>query len=333
MDKITIGKRNVMKPVFIVGRPRSGTKLLRSILNNHSEISIPFWESNFIPKYIEKADAFGDLSNYDNFREFYNFFIKIEFFNKITEKTKYKELGYMRQWYEAIENYTYAGSLSAFFKMYAQKNNKPRWGDKSPGYMLHIGELRRLFPDSKFVHIIRDVRDHCLSIMNVWNWNPYRAAQYWIDWIEKCKTDAQSYLANDYYEIKFENLITDSETEIKNLCSFLSIKYEKSMMILNRPTEEFGDAKNTKSIISDNRDKWRTKMPERMIRKIETISFNMLDELNYDIWYAKKGKRLSVMESKLARVEDTLHRFKFDCEYQGGIVKALKYKYMKKRYG
>ena len=46
-------------PVFVVGRPRSGTKLLRALLNGHSAISIPFWESNFIPKSVAKAKEFG----------------------------------------------------------------------------------------------------------------------------------------------------------------------------------------------------------------------------------------------------------------------------------
>jgi len=320
-------------PIFIVGRPRSGTKLLRSLLNGHSRISIPFWESNFIPRYINKHHEFGNIETFKNFVKFFKFFEKIEFFRKINNHPEYAGIVECNQWYSEIKDYSYSGAISAFFKMYAKRENKSIWGDKSPGYMLYSKELKKLFPESKFIHIIRDVRDHCLSIMNAWNWNPYRAAQYWNDSIKKCRKDARSFLKNDYYEIKYENLIENPDVELVKLCKFLNINYENKMQQMDKPTENLGDAKGAKIILSQNKTKWHHKMSDNMVRKIETISFEMLIGLNYEIFYAKKGKRLTRKEMMITRAQDTLNRFKFDCKYQGGFLKAVEYRFMKKRYG
>ena len=326
-------KYNFEGPIFIVGRPRSGTKLLRSLLNGHSQISIPFWESNFIPRYVNKLREFGSIEEFENFIKFVKFFEKIEFFKKIANHPQYHGLMDCNTWYSSIKEYSYSGAISAFYRMYAKREKKSIWGDKTPGYMLHCKELKKLFPGSKFIHIIRDVRDYCLSIMNAWNWNPYRAAQYWNDSIGKCRLDARSFLMGDYYEIKFEDLLVNPDYEMGKLCNFLGICYESKMLHLDRPSENLGDAKGAKAILSQNKNKWRFKMPDKMIKKIETICFEMLEELNYEIIYAQKAKKLTSKEMMLARVQDALHRFQFDCQQQKGFIKAVQYRYMKKRYG
>ena len=62
-------------PIFIVGMPRSGTKLLREILNNHSLIAIPDNESHFIPYLYDRLDKYGDLKNLNNFKHFSDSFL------------------------------------------------------------------------------------------------------------------------------------------------------------------------------------------------------------------------------------------------------------------
>ncbi len=326
-------KNTFTGPIFIVGRPRSGTKLLMSLLNGHSQISIPYLESNFIPKYINKFHEFGNIENYSNFVNLCEFLKKIKFFIKINNHPKYSGILDCNQWYLEVKDYNYSGVISAFFKMYAKRGNKSIWGDKSPGYMFYMKELKKLFPESKFIYIIRDVRDNCLSIANTWNWSPYRAAQLCNDCIKKCRIDSQSYLNNDYFEIKFENLLENPEVELKKLCNFLNVSFEKSMMTLKGRTEEFGDAKYVIGIMAGNKNKWKTKMPEDMIRKIETISYEMLKALNYDVVFANSSQRLAYWKIIFYRYKDALNRLKFDYQHQGGFLKTIKYRYMKKRFG
>ena len=116
-------------PLFLVGRPRSGTKLLRALLNRHPEISIPFWESNFIPNLSSKAESFGNLKNRRNFHRFFRFFSQIEFFRMIGKEHRYAHIVNEEFWYDAVNDFSYAGVIETFYTMYAQCDGKTIWGD------------------------------------------------------------------------------------------------------------------------------------------------------------------------------------------------------------
>lgn len=320
-------------PIFIVGRPRSGTKLLRSLLNLHSQISIPFWESNFIPQNIEKAQTFGELSDFANFSQFFDYFTNIEFFRMISNHPDYSDIVSVSKWYEKLESYTYAGAIKAFFVLYAQQDHKSIWGDKSPHYMLWIKDLKAMFPSAKFIHIIRDVRDHCLSSQKAWNKNPYRSAKMWNEAIIKCRNDAELYLGEDYYELKYEDLIEHTESLLSSICRYLKIEFETRMLKLDKPAENLGDTKNNAQIVKTNKDKWRSGMDNSTIKRIEEISYHLLRDLNYDIVFANKQSSLSSFEMFIATLQDAFNRFRFDCKFQGGVLQGIKYQYYKKRYG
>ena len=89
--------------------------------------------------------------------------------------------GDMESWFQGITKWDYAGVVEAYYKQYAENKHAQIWGDKTPGYLSHIPLLKRLYPQAKFIHIIRDVRDYCLSIHKAWNKNILRAAQRWSD--------------------------------------------------------------------------------------------------------------------------------------------------------
>lgn len=320
-------------PIFIVGRPRSGTKLLRSLLNAHSKISIPYYESNFIPQNIGKVEQFGDLAVLSNFIKFFNYLKNFSFFQRVVRHDHYKDIVSASKWYERLESYTYAGAIEAFFRLYAEQDCKAIWGDKSPHYMLFLKELKGMFPEAKFIHIIRDVRDHCLSSQKLWNKNPYRASKMWRDSIIKCRSDAELYLRKDYFEIKYEDLIENTDLSLRKLCDFLGIDFEKNMLILDKPAENFGDTKLVTGIVRTNKNKWRFQMPDQVIKRIEEISFDLMKNLNYYPAFAGTYRPMSSMEVITARMIDAYYRFIFDCRFQGGLFKGIKYQLLKRRYG
>jgi len=200
--------------------------------------------------------------------------------------------------------------------------------------MVYIKILKELFPECKVIHIIRDVRDQCLSCMKAWNKDPFLSAQMWSDDIKKCRKDARLYCsANEYFELKYEFLLDNPTKELSEICSFLGIEYEEKMLVLKQPAENLGDTKHNRKIVKENKYKWKTKMSKEMIKKIEMICFDMLCETGYEIAYATSNDRLKYFDFQVARVKDAWNRFKFDCTSQGGFLKAVMYQYMKRKYG
>ena len=140
-------------PLLILGVSRSGTTLLRVMLDRSPGIAIPD-ESFFVPllarrhgRPVEPESFLDDLSR----------------------------IATLRAWGLAPEDVaarlrpqmSTGEAISAIFEAYAAKVGKPRWGDKTPMYMRHLGLLERLFPDAQYVHLIRDARDAALSFLEL----------------------------------------------------------------------------------------------------------------------------------------------------------------------
>jgi hypothetical protein len=61
-----------------------------------------------------------------------------------------------------------ADGFRAFYRLYAERSGKSRWGDKTPDYVLHISDIAETLPEAHFIHIIRDGRDVGLSLRQCW---------------------------------------------------------------------------------------------------------------------------------------------------------------------
>ena len=136
---------------FVVGLTRSGTTLLRMMLDAHPLLTIPP-ETHFLPDLIKAARAERGTEG---------------MLEAITSNRTWGDFGIgeeeMRERLAAVESGDGAGAVRAFFAAYADKQGKPRWGDKTPAYMLAVQRIGRTLPESRFVHLIRDGRDVALS--------------------------------------------------------------------------------------------------------------------------------------------------------------------------
>jgi len=142
---------------IIVGSPRSGTTLLRFMLDSHPELAI-LPETGFLtfkPKFWWRGNKlrekfFQALINYPwPIRSWPDFEIPEEaFWEALLE----------------ISPFNISDGFRAFYRLYAARFGKPRWGDKTPLYCLDLNAVRRVLPEARFIHIIRDGRDATLSL-------------------------------------------------------------------------------------------------------------------------------------------------------------------------
>lgn len=302
--------------------PRSGTKLLRSLLSEHSRIAIPPFETEFFPYWVAHWSKFGDISDYSKFKKFYTAMLKFPYFIYCESAGKLID---SRKWFEVCHDYSPAGVFEALVRhdvMSLSIKEKTLWGDKSPSYINHLPLLKSHFPVAKFIHIVRDVRDYCLSINKAWGKNMMRAAQRWVDCIEGVKL-VSKYFPSDYLEIRYEDLLNKPESELRNICFFLDIQFDSRILHLSATSENIGDAKGQVEIMKDNKGKYKKKMKSVLQKHIEAIAGSLLTSLDYPVVYPSKTQRLSKNEMFFYKVLDGVN-IAYTSVKRRGLLEAVR---------
>jgi hypothetical protein len=210
---------------FVVGCPRSGTTLLRAMLDSHPELAIP-GESYFI---VELAPAFAPRGR--------------RRFNLKRCTTAIVEHSRFVQWelpaetvraaFEVARPTDFAGALRVLYATYAAARDKPRYGDKTPNYVLDIPVLAELFDEGRFVHVVRDGRDVALSVTGIEGWGPAKvegAARYWARHVEAGRAAGRELGAERYLEVRYDDLVERPEPTLRTVCGFLGLAFDPAML-------------------------------------------------------------------------------------------------------
>jgi len=204
---------------FIVGAPRSGTTLLRMMLDSHPEIAIPP-ETGFVPEVLQRLRGdrvswralFEIITGYETWIDFH-----------LSEES----LAYRLQ---QIEPFDMADGLRNFYQLYAERFGKRYWGDKTPNYGLHMQEIRESLPEARFLHLIRDGRDVAASIQGLWFAPSRDWGELGADWSWRVTAfRSQGQHCPFYMEIRYEELVKDTEAVLRKICSFLDISFDRRM--------------------------------------------------------------------------------------------------------
>ncbi len=307
--------------LFILGMPRSGTKLLRDLLNNHSKIAIFPHETHFFPALEKRLVRFGDLQERENFDKLYAHLTRSVFFRRMNARGI--EIS-ADDWFNSLQGTDFPGVINGLFACYRQLTRCEIVGDKTPSYITHLPLLARNVPDSRFIHIIRDPRDYALSIRRAWNKHLPRAALRWKQGVRQCQSDAATHGAQ-YMEVKYEDLLTDPERVLTKICTFLHITFESNMTTLAKPAENIGSARGATRIVQDNLQKWRTDLKSDEIAKIESIAGHLMIELGYRVETQAGDDSLSAVEMAIGKIHDQLSLLRFAIRQEGSVIGALKH--------
>jgi hypothetical protein len=180
------------------------------------------------------------------------------------------------------------------------------WGDKSPTYINHVALIQSAFPGARFIHIIRDVRDYCMSINKAWGKNMLRAAQRWVDDLTRCNEQSRAFSLH-LMTIKYENLLGNAEIELRKICDFLDVQFCNSMLNLPQPTENIGAAKGEKKIITTNQLKYLDKMDNSLLLSVESLTFPVLLQYGYNCNYFNEVNRIPKWKMFLYQLADAVN--------------------------
>jgi hypothetical protein len=204
---------------FVVGVSRSGTTLLRLMLDAHSQLAIPP-ETHFIPDLVEACRA--EDGGPDRAAEVITMHRRWADFRLDADE--------LHERFARIRPFEPGEALRAFYGMYAQRVGKPRWGDKTPHYTRRMPLIQDVLPEARFIHLIRDGRDVALSMLDV-HFGPddvQKAAKRWTSWIRKARRHAAR--LDHYLELRYEELVTDAEAVLRRMCEFVELPFEPAML-------------------------------------------------------------------------------------------------------
>jgi Sulfotransferase family len=210
-------------PFFIVGAQRSGTTMLRLMLNRHPHLTVPF-ESGFIPEFHRRREHYGDLSDRRNAA---NLIGDIANYPKVKKGRLIEDPHAILA--RPIENY--ADLVNSIFSTYSARRGKPRWGDKTPAYVTEIDILWTLFPGCQIIHLVRDGRDVALSLRGL-GWGSAhvpRVAQDW-SWKTTLAHKIGAVLGVNYLEVRYEDLVLKTEDMLRKICEFLREPFDREML-------------------------------------------------------------------------------------------------------
>ena len=228
------------KPIFIVGSPRSGTSILTWCLGHHPNI-FPVPESNWMGDFAVNVGiayrigaARGDYSVLSAMdiqadelfaafgRTINDLILRHRDHLEKSREATCIERNLDRRWLE--------GSSRAV-------GPKERWVDGTPEYSFHICGLRKLFPEARFVHVLRDVCDVVRSMVNFHRVagvqlvaNEGDAYRYWIRTVTTCLLAERAYGPNIVHRIRYADLIDSPESTMRALLNFVGEPYAESCL-------------------------------------------------------------------------------------------------------
>lgn len=272
---------------FFVGCGRSGTTLLRAMFDSHPDLAVPD-EVSFVIRLARPHYAlrYGWPRRFDAGRAA----------DLVVANGSWRRWGIPPAEGRAAlvddpAPASFAETVRRAFAGWAAHEGKPRYADKTPMHVLHLRRLARMFPEARFVHLVRDGRDVALSYRSV-AWGPSTvedAALLWRRRVGAGRRAGRRLGPGRYREVRYEDLVAEPERVARELCAFLDLAWDGAMLRYPARAAEviaatrFPEAHDRLRLppTPGLRD-WRTQMPADDVARFEAIAATELAAHGYE---------------------------------------------------
>lgn len=282
-------------PVFIVGMNGSGTTMLLDCLDNHPDLYGFRRETKILPYFIAAQHKYGDLSCDENFLRLWNDIRQVPLFRHCNNGV----IPPLPDNWQALPR-NLAAIIDSIFSFFSNQEGKSRWCEKTPMHALHIETLATMFPEARFVHIIRDGRASAASFYRRWGYKPELSVYRWKNVVQEARRQGKT-IAPRYLEVFYEKLTSDPETQMQQICTFLDVPYTDAVLSTSRQRSFTG---SSDSNIVANVNKWRSYFNHQCINRLEQIAGKTLAEFGYDTACPNADHNPSRLELKLWLYKD-----------------------------
>ena len=284
-NKIVRSKRDEKEQgfFFVVGRGRSGTSLLQTILNQNSKIAIAP-EAQFI-MYLWKR--YSQKKNWDQAT-------KLKFLKDLWKEKRLHNWNLDADVLQeeilniAPERSNFSTLCQQVYIQYGHAQDKEKGficGDKNPHYALYIERLMTFYPNSKFIYLIRDPRSNIISYQNVdFDLQSLPAlAQRWNLYNQAILKTSRKY-PDKFHFVRFEDLLQNPEDVLSQICQFLGVAYDPAMLDFYKKEQEWKTSfrKNLSSPLDPSKiNSWQKNLTLVEAGKVEAICGKLMEKFKY----------------------------------------------------
>jgi hypothetical protein len=277
----TIRPERPVLPI-VVGCGRSGTTLLRSMLDSHPSLAMSMgrW-----PLDLWARRARYERPNGFDLGRFAQDLIAVPQFDALRI-----EPDWVRAALAGVEPIGYGEAWRRVFALYAQARGKTRVGHKNPGFVEHVETVASWWPEARFVHIHRDGRDVALSLVEQ-GWGPNNvagAARWWDERVRAGRRGGYALGADRYLEVLYADLVAEPEATLRRVCGFVELDYDPAMVAYHEramtdiPVRfRHRHVHVAEAPTAGIRD-WRRDMPDRAVGVFEAVAGRTLVAFGYE---------------------------------------------------
>jgi len=266
-------------PYFLIGSERSGTTLLRLMLDHHPDIAFNT-ESEWLVSKLPKSGGWPE--DMEAYRQFL-----------------YRDRSFKYSRFEVDPELSFTELVNDFLRQKMQRDNKPIIGAT---VHINFNLLPRIWPQAKYIYLLRDGRDVSRSVMQAgWAGNVWQAAEVWLEAEQDWQNMRHSLDNDQWIEIRFENLINNTRNELEKICQFMGTKFSERI---------FDYAQNTTYGLPDEKlaYQWKKKLNTRQLQLLEARIGERLEQRGYEL-SGLPIVSLSTLDKKLLRLDSRVRAF------------------------
>ncbi len=258
----------IKAPIFIGGAGRSGTTLLRVILDTHPNI-VCGPEFKLLPE-IARLWTLG---------------------MQISPILQTYELG-PREFNDAHRRF-----IESLLHRYLRASGKKRLAEKSPNNIFYFFQLSRIFPDARLIHVVRDGRDAVCSLLTM-DWrdpatgrkpayvaNAAAAVEYWARAVRAGLEAARALPSDSFYLLRYEDMVTRPKETLEPLFTFIGEAWDPCVLDFHlkkrEGTKESSDGQVARRLYTHAAGRWQRDLNEQDRETFKRIAGDVLVELGY----------------------------------------------------
>lgn len=313
-------KKKEMRPIFISGLYRSGTKLLTRLIEQSREVKTTYDTIHFLRfshnKYSPIELKYDQLV-YDTRERVFNRWNMDFNADKTLECIKANSV--------ISEAIVYDCMMREFLGLSVGQ----RWAEKTNVEWEGMSEFLDLFPHGQAIHIYRDPRAVLASYKHMTNQEGIKYLDAVFASLAMFNFIEQEHIKNNprILLLKYEDFVLDPERAVRNICSFLGIEYEPSMLDASAFTDKYGNKLDTDSSFTEQKDKidassmeiWKEKLNSVEVYLTEMVLKDRMKIFGYELSGVDLSQQEFVELYAVLHDKFLIKRYKYWLKYANGV--------------